>query len=265
MVNLLEVMYVVTAGFALAAIVFLIRGRKQVAIWCAWIAFVGALSAAMLYVRLVPKVIAMVSGDPVIMLRHVNRPGATTITGLRRELNVAPLASCAFDGAKLTLDSARFLATDGLAFRLPPGWKETSRGVEEVHGDSIVQFANGDKTSRISVTRMPYVRGVGWATYYIGDSLGLIPLERVPEAPLEGRCETTDMEAGALWSFHFLPAARGAQSERYQGVGELMTVAGKRYQATVVAPSKSERDGLARTVSDAVITPGGPRRPQRAP
>jgi hypothetical protein len=100
-VNFLEFLYVLVAGFMVATIVLLIRGRKQAAIWCAWIAFVGALSAALLYVRLVPKVIAMVSGDPVILLRHVNRPGATTITGLRRELNVAPLASCSFDGEKL--------------------------------------------------------------------------------------------------------------------------------------------------------------------
>ena len=72
MVNFLELLYVLTACFTVAAIVLLIRGCRRAALWCAWVAFVGALSAAMLHVRLTPKAIATVAGEPVLLIRRID-------------------------------------------------------------------------------------------------------------------------------------------------------------------------------------------------
>lgn len=202
---------------------------------------------------MIAATIGIIACDSAPLIRQIDRPGATTITALRRELNVAPFESCSFETDKLALDSTAFLGPDSLVLRLPPGWRESSRGVEEFHHDSIVKFMVADQSSRIDVIRMPYVRRVSMSTYYVGDSSGLIPPKRMTEVPLEGRCEMTDAEAGALWSFHLFPASNATSGQTYQGVGDVITSRGKRYQITIASPSKAERENLARIISDAVI------------
>ena len=62
MVNFLEGLYAVTVLLFLAAVVFLVRRRRGIALWLLFTAFVAGLSAALLYVKHAPKKVAGQSG-----------------------------------------------------------------------------------------------------------------------------------------------------------------------------------------------------------
>ena len=63
MVNFLEALYVLALALSGAAIVFLFKRRRSLAFWFLFAAFVVGICAALLYVRLTPATIAIVSGD----------------------------------------------------------------------------------------------------------------------------------------------------------------------------------------------------------